>query len=62
MSSFLGEKIQNVTVQPAPFVKPHCVLTAATAAVLLMNRRSPHTDVHSQKHASMFSASRTLYG
>ena len=52
----------NVTVQPAPFVKPHCVLIVAAATVLLIKRRSAHTDVRSQKHASMFCASRTLYG
>ena len=51
-----------VTVQPAPFVKPHCVLIVADATVLLIDGRSAHTDVRSQKHASMFCASRTLYG
>ena len=51
-----------VKVQFAPFVKPHCVLIVAGATVLLINRRSTHTDVRSQKHASMFYASRTLYG
>ena len=29
----------NVTVQPAPFVKPHCVLIVAAATVLLIKRR-----------------------
>ena len=53
---------EKVTVQSAPFVKPHCVLIVAAATVLLINGRSPHTDVRSQKHAGMFSASRTLYG
>ena len=43
-----------ISVQPAPFVKPHCVLTAAIAAVLLIDWRSAHTDVRSQKHTSMF--------
>ena len=50
---------EKVTVQSAPFVKPHCVLIVAAATVLLINGRSPHTDVRSQKHAGMFSASRT---
>lgn len=53
---------EKVTVQSAPFVKPHCMLIVAAATVLLINGRSPHTDVRSQKHAGMFSASRTLYG
>uniref|UniRef100_UPI003AB5013B hypothetical protein n=1 Tax=[Ruminococcus] torques TaxID=33039 RepID=UPI003AB5013B len=52
----------RATVPPAPFVKPHCVLIVAAATVLLIKRRSAHTDVRSQKHASMFCASRTLYG
>ena len=47
---------EKVTVQSAPFVKPHCVLIVAAATVLLINGRSPHTDVRSQKHAGMFSA------
>ena len=45
---------EKVTVQSAPFVKPHCVLIVAAATVLLINGRSPHTDVRSQKHAGMF--------
>ena len=32
----------TVTVQPAPFVKPHFVLIAAAAAVLLIDGRSAH--------------------
>ena len=40
---------EKVTVQSAPFVKPHCVLIVAAATVLLINGRSPHTDVRSQK-------------
>ena len=31
-----------VTVQPAPFVKPHFVLIAAVAVVLLIDGRSAH--------------------
>ena len=31
-----------VTVQPVPFVKLHCVLIAAAAAVLLIDGRSAH--------------------
>ena len=50
------------TVQSAPFVKPHCVLIVANATVLLINMRLAHTDVRLQKHASVFCASRTLYG
>ena len=34
-----------VTVQPAPFVKPHFVLIAAVAVVLLIDRRSVHLPV-----------------
>ena len=49
----------RATVPPAPFVKPHCVLIVAAATVLLIKRRSAHTDVRLQKHAGMFSASRT---
>ena len=45
---------EKVTVQSAPFVKPHCVLIVAAATVLLINGRSPHTDVRSQKHAACF--------
>ena len=54
----------KVTVQPAPFVKPHCMLTVVEVdtTVLLINGRSVHTDVRSQKHASMFYASLPLYG
>ena len=36
--------IQKQTVQPAPFVKPHCVLIVATATVLLMKWRSAHQE------------------
>ena len=50
---------QVVIVQPAPFAKPHCVLTVAAATVLLINGRLVHTDVRVQKHASMFYAYRT---
>ena len=57
-----GRSIKVVTIQPAPFVKPHCVLIVANATVLLIDRRLAHTDVRLQKHASMFCASRTLYG
>ncbi len=39
---FLSGEIKYVTVQPAPFGKPHCVLTAAATAVFLINRRSVH--------------------
>ena len=56
------DTVKDVTVYPTPFVKPHCVLIVAAATVLLIKRRSAHTDVRSQKHASMFCASRTLYG
>ena len=52
----------HITVQPAPFVKPHFVPMVADATVLLISGRSAHTDVRLQKHASMFCASRTLYG
>ena len=41
-----------ITVQPAPFVKPHFVLTAASAAVLLMCRRSSHATSRSRPRAS----------
>ena len=51
-----------VTILPAPFVKPHCVLIVANATVLLIERHSAHTDVRAQKHTSMFYVSRTLYG
>ena len=40
-------------VQPAPFGKPHCVLTAAAAAVFLINGRSAHRTARSKNHASM---------
>ena len=40
---------EKVTVQSAPFVKPHCVLIVAAATVLLINGRSPHTDVRLAK-------------
>ena len=33
-----------VTVQPAPFVKPHCVLIVASATVLLIKWRSAHQE------------------
>ncbi len=42
-----------LTVQPAPFAKPHFVLTAAIAAVLLINRRSVRGTARSKNHASM---------
>lgn len=42
-----------VTVQPAPFEKTHCVLIVADATVLLIEWRSAHTDVRSQKHTSV---------
>ena len=51
------DTVKDVTVYPTPFVKPHCVLIVAGATVLLMNRRLAHTDIHLQKHASMFCAS-----
>ena len=38
----LWQYTQNVTVQPALFVKPHFVLIAAAAAVLLIDGRSAH--------------------
>mgnify|MGYP000450974939 CR=1 FL=1 len=53
------DTVKDVTVYPTPFVKPHCVLIVADATVLLINRRLAHTDVRLQKHAGMFSASRT---
>ena len=56
------DTVKDVTVYPTPFVKPHCVLIVADATVLLIEWRSAHTDVRSQKHTSMFYASRTLYG
>ena len=34
-----GDAPKYVTVQPAPFVKPHFALIAAVAAVLLINGR-----------------------
>ena len=37
-----GSRSKIVTVQPAPFVKPHFALIAAIAAVLLIDRRSAH--------------------
>ena len=39
----------NVTVQPAPFVKPHCVLIMAVATVLLIYRRSAHRSDRERK-------------
>ena len=45
---------EKVTVQSAPFVKPHCVLIVAAATVLLINGRSPHTDVRSQNMQACF--------
>ena len=36
---FSIQKIQAITVQPAPFLKPRCVLIAANVSGLLMNRR-----------------------
>ena len=56
------DTVKDVTVQPAPFVKPHCVLIVADATVLLITGRLAHTDVRLQKHAGMFCASHTLYG
>ena len=53
------DTVKDVTVYPTPFVKPHCVLIVADATVLLITRRLAHTDVRLQKHAGMFSASRT---
>ena len=38
----LWQYTHYVTVQPAPFVKPHFVLISAAAAVLLISRRSSH--------------------
>ena len=38
----IGEILVWITVQPAPFVKPHFVLIAAAAAVLLIDGRSAH--------------------
>ena len=38
------KKFQAITVQPAPFVKPRCVLIAANVSGLLMNRRLYHPD------------------
>ena len=45
-----------LTVQSAPFVKPHFVLTAAIAAVLLIGRRSANPYVRSRKNASILPA------
>ena len=53
------DTVKDVTVYPTPFVKPHCVLIVAAATVLLIKRRSAHTDVRLQKYASMFCASCT---
>ena len=36
---------RKVTVQPAPFGKPHCVLTAAGAAIFLIDWRSAHLHI-----------------
>ena len=44
----LWQYTQNVTVQPALFVKPHFVLIAAAAAVLLIDRRSAHLIISRQ--------------
>ena len=41
-----------VTVQSAPFVKPHCVLIVAVATVLLIYRRSAHRSERSKNYAS----------
>ena len=38
---------EKVTVQSAPFVKPHCVLIVAAATVFLITGRSPHPDARS---------------
>ena len=51
-----------VTVQPAPFVKPHYVLIAANAAVLLIDGRSAHRSARSKNHASMISSHGQPYG
>ena len=53
-NGLLAQPQKNATVQPAPFVKPHCVLIVANATFLLIDRRSAHTDVRLQKHASIF--------
>ena len=39
-NGLLAQPQKNATVQPAPFVKPHCVLIVADATVLLINRRT----------------------
>ena len=51
-----------VTVQPAPFVKPHFVLIAAAAAVLLIYGRSAHRTARSKNHASMIFSHEQPYG
>ena len=50
LSSFLC-----VHSSAAPFVKPHFVLIADAAAVLLIDRRSHHGTVCSKNHAGMIS-------
>ena len=47
MALIFGRKI--VTVQPAPSVKPHCVLIVAIATVLLIYRRSAHRSDRERK-------------
>ena len=39
-NGLLAQPQKNATVQPAPFVKPHCVLIVADATVLLINRQT----------------------
>ncbi len=51
-----------LTVQPAPFAKPHFVLTAAIAAVLLINRRSVRGTARSKNHASMIFSPGQFHG
>ena len=46
----------------ALFVKPHFVLIAAAAAVLLIDRRSSHETVRSKNHASMIFSSGQFHG
>ena len=55
-----------VTVQPAPFVKPHCVLIVAKATahatVLLINGRFSHGSARLKNHASMIFSLDPPYG
>ena len=48
--------------QTAPFVKPHFVLIAAAAAVLLIDGRSAHRTARSKNHASMIFSHGQPYG